>query len=894
VKACLLFIALLTGATAFGATTQAVEPGELPQATLSQIAHRKLDRVELLGVTAFAQSDVESSLDIGPGDLVDRGKIERTRENLKTLYKNRGYEQMKISARIYQKKDEYGYPSLTLEYRVSEGEPTRIGVLNLDLTQANPASVRFWNGFRIELEKKIGLAAGDLYDLEKVANAKRVIEEALASNEYIGAKVDDIIVSDLGDASVPDALKAQLVRKKTGRWIGLEFKIILGERATFGFRGNQAIPQSRLVALISEQRAVGFGKDYVQSIRARLEDEYRSQGYAHVDIQAYIFEKPEQRERHITYTIDEGPRVSIEQLQFDGNIVFSSDELKAQFYKTASDVVSHGYYVEKDVQKAAQLLLDWIKSKGYLSAKLLTINHDFPLKPQKSDTGRFVDLSIYLYEGDQTKVRGVELNGLHALTPDEVKSALGVSDGEPLNLFTFSDGIEKLKSLYREKGYLSIQINNEGTDGVVTYHDENRFADVFLDLTEGPQYKVTGIQIEGLVKTKDYVIKRELLFKQGEVLKQSEITGSEAKLHRLGLFSSVSVRALDDPDHIDGKIVRITIQEGTPGVIAGGPGLRNDLGIRLFGQVGYSNLWGENHTISLNVAVNHRFEDFHFVEYATQLAYDWPFFAFGETTFRPTITLTGTEYLDFDAVTASFALNWERKLSKRFTGTFSYALQRIIQFNAQDASDDQGIRIGSVIPSIRYDARDNALNPSSGFFSSLSYEYASPWLLAQRAPYPIGYSRTIFRSDYYLPIGNEVDWYFSFRTGYETNLLQGDTRSSIPLIEQFALGGIGSLRGIQEQALNVRNYSAVNEASYVNYRTQIDLPFAGALKFGPFLDVANLNVDEYSFYKNLLYSPGFSFRYQTPVGPVNLDFGFPINPPPGTDTQEFFFSIGIL
>jgi outer membrane protein insertion porin family len=888
------FLAILIAVSASAETLQPiVEPSDIPQLALSQIAHRKLDRVELLGVTAFAQADVESSLDIGPGDLVDRGKIERTRDNLKTLYKNRGYEQMKISARIYQKKDEYGYPSLVLEYRVVEGEPTRIGSLDLSLTQMNPATARFWNRFKVELEKKIGLGDGDLYDLEKLANARRVIEESLASNEYIGAKVEDVVISELKESAVPDAVRVLTIPKKTARWIGLDFKIVLGERATFGFRGNQAIPQSRLVALISEQRAVGFGKDYVESIRTRLEDEYRSSGYAHADIKSYTFEKPEQRERHITYVIDEGPRVAIEQLQFDGNVVFSSEELKSQFFKNASDVVSHGYYVEKDVQKGAQQLLDWIKSKGYLSAKLLTINHDYPLKPLKTDSGRFVDLSIYLYEGDQTKVRGIDLKGLHALSADEVKSALSISEGQPLNLFTFSDGIEKLKSVYRERGYLSIQILNEGTDSVITYHDENRFADVSLDLSEGPQYKVTGIQIEGLVKTKDFVVKRELLFKQGEVLQQSELTGSEAKLHRLGLFSSVSVRALDDPDHVDGKIVRITTQEGTPGVIAGGPGLRNDLGIRLFGQVGYSNLWGENHTISLNVAVNHRFENFHFVEYETQLAYNWPFFAFGETTFRPTITLTGTEYLDFDAVTAAFALNWERKLSTRFTGAFTYSLERIIQFNAADPNDDQGIRIGSAIPSIRYDARDNALNPSSGFFSSLSYEFASPWLLSQRSPYPIGYSRTVFRTDYYLPIGSEVDWYFSFRTGYESNLLQGDQRSYIPLIEQFALGGIGSLRGIQEQALNLRNQN-IQEASYANYRTQIDLPFAGSLKFGPFLDVANLNYDQYSLYRNLLYSPGFSFRYQTPVGPVNLDFGFPINPPPGTDTQEFFFSIGIL
>lgn len=99
--------------------------------SFAQLANRKLDRVELIGVVAFTQAEIEPALDTGPGDLVDRGKISRTAENLTTLYKSHGYEQVKIKARIYQKKDEYGYPSLILEFHVEEGEPTRIGEIVL-------------------------------------------------------------------------------------------------------------------------------------------------------------------------------------------------------------------------------------------------------------------------------------------------------------------------------------------------------------------------------------------------------------------------------------------------------------------------------------------------------------------------------------------------------------------------------------------------------------------------------------------------------------------------------------------------------------------------------------------------------------------------------------------
>jgi outer membrane translocation and assembly module TamA len=373
----------------------------------------------------------------------------------------------------------------------------------------------------------------------------------------------------------------------------------------------------------------------------------------------------------------------------------------------------------------------------------------------------------------------------------------------------------------------------------------------------------------------------------------------------LGIFSVITIRAVDDPDRSDIKNVKISLQEGTPGVVGGGVGLRNDLGPRVFSQVGYQNLWGDNHTLILNSAANHRIQNFHFAEYEAQLAYIWPWFMWGETTFRPTATVSGTEYIDFDAVTAQLALSWERKIvtHPNLTGIFTYSLERVIQFNATDASDNQALRIGSIIPQLRLDMRDSPLNPTSGFFGTASYEIASPWLLSQHDPYPLGYTIAMLRSDYYIPVTRDLIWYLSFRTGYERSLEQPQTDSSgntitssgtIPLIKQFALGGIGSIRGYQDQELNFGTANNVFSASFVNYRTELDVPFAGSLKVAGFLDAAQIYLGTFSLTNNLLYGAGFGLRYQTPVGPVNLDWGFKLNPVPSTGTQAFYFSIGVI
>lgn len=463
-----------------------------------------------------------------------------------------------------------------------------------------------------------------------------------------------------------------------------------------------------------------------------------------------------------------------------------------------------------------------------------------------------------------------------------------------------------MKTAYRNKGYLSVRIANENTESVVTYSEENRVADISLEIVEGPRFKVGTVSIEGLSQTKEFVVRRELLFHEGQVLEESEITGTEARLHRLGIFSVITIRALDDPEHEDLKNVKISVQEGTPGVVAGGVGFRNDLGPRIFSQVGYQNLMGENHTLILNTSANHRIQDFHFIEYEAQLAYLWPWFMWGETTFRPTATVSGTQYIDFDAVTAQLAMTWERKLIKspNLTALFTYSLERVIEFNATSATDDQGLRIGSIIPQLRLDMRDSPLNPTSGFFGTASYEVASPWLLSQHDPYPLGYTIAMFRGDYYVPLMRDTVLYLSFRGGYERTLEQEQYDSSgnlilnsgtIPLIKQFALGGIGSIRGYQDQELNLGTQN-VFSASFLNTRTELDVPFAGALKIAGFIDAAQIYDALYSspLSGGLLYGAGFGLRYQTPVGPVNLDWGFKLNPLPDTGNQAFYFSIGVI
>ncbi|MCM2276747.1 MAG: BamA/TamA family outer membrane protein [Oligoflexia bacterium] len=871
------------------------DAGASEPAALSEV---RIDEIEILGVTLLPVPTVEAAMELAPGEKLERKKVVRSAESLQALYRLRGYEKVSIRTELARRKGQN-----ILVVRVSEGSPSRIANVRIvpDGT-LNEEARRNWNEMSPGLADKIGLLPGDVLDHERLAASKRALQDQLAGRDFVGARAEDPVIETAPAPPGADPGSA-------GRWVGIEIHVRLGDRVSFGFRGNTVLPLSRLLALVEEQRLVGFGKDYLGAIRGRIEDEYRSLGFAEARVEPFSFERPSRQERHVTYFIAEGPRLRFAGVDFDGNHAFSSEELRAQFLAKASPLLSHGYFVEKDLQKAAELVVEWMKSKGYLSAKLVTIQSTRSEIPDPFGKGFSVRSTIYLYEADQTRVRALSIRGNAGISTEEIRSILGVQEGAPLNLFAFSEGMETLKVRYRNRGFLEARIENEGGDQVVRYGAENRFADIVLEINEGPRFRAGKISIEGLTFTREEVVRRELQLREGDPIDEQRLAETEMRLRKLGIFSLVAIRLSDDPDRKDVKNLRVAVQEGVPGVVSGGVGFRNDLGVRGFGEVSYGNVGGKNHTLSLDVSGNRRIdESYRLGEFEAQVVYVWPWFlGLDAVTFRPAIAFTQKQYSAFDVRTRSFSATWEKRLFAvpQLTGLLGYSIEGVEQFHAKFFLQDNARQtIGALTPTLRLDLRDNPLAPTSGFFATSSFELGAPWLGSSGEGYPLGYTRFQFRADQFISLKRDVQLYLSFRTGIARSTQKPaidpatgaeiPASGGIPLIKQFALGGAGSLRGFVEQELNDQTILIRGIASYVNYRAQLDLPFSGALRFGPFLDAANLQHDTYSF-GNLRFGAGFGFHYLTPVGPVNLDLGFKLDRQPQDKVgSAIYFSIGVI
>ncbi len=832
----------------------------------------RIDRIEWSGVSEEFRDTVQTVVGIFPGDPLEQPRITRAVESLKDFYVSNGFVSTAISSvfeRVPKASRATGMENV-LRFDVEEREPLHLANIVYDYVGDTGELKRLAAPPTIEFEPLERLSE------DRVRSFKRSLEQKLTALDFIDNKITKI--------------DSQVKVEEGSTKVTLTFHVDLGSRVRLTFRGNEFFTRAELLSTINEQRDRGLGRDYEKTIPEVIRQVYKDYGFTQTLVEPYSFERQGFDPKRLLFSIQEGPRVKVDRFIFDGNESFTSDELEEILLASGSDRVRSGYFNLPQLEAAANGMIQEIRRRGFLAARLLGV------KTEAGPTNASVKIKIFVYEGLRTLIEHLVILGNQTISSFEIEQQLGLHPGDALNLTALEKGLATIKQAYKDQGNLQVKIKSEEDKTLVEYSEKNLVADLKIEIEEGPVLKLGAIRIDGNRRTKIEVIERELQLSIGEPIREYKVTESAEHLRRLGIFSTVNVDILDEGLGENRRTLRVVVAEVGRGNIGGGVGFRNDLGLRIFSELTLSNLWGRNHSWILNVNANYRLQNYRFIESQALMTYTWPFVFLGETTFRPSINYERRQYIQFDAEIIGFSASFDRSLIEalRMFGTLTYTLEAIRQFNARLANDDQQIRIGSITPALRFDFRDNPYNPRRGFFIQSAYEYASTSLGSESLPNPVGYSRATFRADAHTDIIPRMVWSLSGRGGIAKNHeLSADSESSLPLIKQFALGGINNLRGYILQELNVQDRVVRDYMTFVNYRAQADYFFSQNLSVGPFLDAGNLNVSSFSF-GGLRYGAGLGLRYATPVGPVNFDWGFKLFPNSNEQANVFYFSLGVI
>ncbi|MCE9580906.1 MAG: outer membrane protein assembly factor BamA [Planctomycetes bacterium] len=238
----------------------------------------------------------------------------------------------------------------------------------------------------------------------------------------------------------------------------------------------------------------------------RIRDKYLEDGYAWVKITPT--ESSTGRGATVTFTVREGPRVHVGSIEFHGNVGLSDSELgKAMQSKdtTIWNILSRPDFKAAQLDDDLKSLVGFARGEGYLDAKVFT--RELVWTPDKKG----VDIHIQIEEGIRYVVDGVEIQGARLFSVNDLYKNLRVRPGEPFALRNLDRDEQYIVDRYRERAYIDVDASP-----VPRYLAERGHVKLTWKITEGEKVYVGRIDFVGNHRTKEKVLRREMLLLPGE------------------------------------------------------------------------------------------------------------------------------------------------------------------------------------------------------------------------------------------------------------------------------------------------------------------------------------------------------------------------------------------
>lgn len=512
----------------------------------------------------------------------------------------------------------------------------------------------------------------------------------------------------------------------------------------------------------------------------------------------------------------------------------------------------------------------------------------YDLRPEFKTVPEGVQVIYHVMENPVYQKTDVEGNTV--LNKQRVASFFDLEQGKIANLKDINKCVQKLEEEYRSNGYILARVTD--------VHME-KDGTLKVAVNEGI---VEGFKVKGNVKTKDYVVTREMKLKKGEPFNAKAARRSMQRVYNLGYFEDVNIK-LNPGREPNGVEVEISVVEMNTGTFGIGAGYSNADGFVGMVSIGDKNFRGIGDKINLRWEFggeDNKNYDFSYTRpwlddketSATLNLYDI-------TNEYADYNIDGDEIARYDKKRRGQEITFSRRTHNEFISNYITIKNRddIYKgeadgyegdpnqyyepgFNKSDKFEKEwmpenymdrrkenfgvtrSITFGRV-----YDSRDNIYDPHEGKRIGYSVEWAGG----------MGgdFDFTKWTADwrYYFRAGGESVWALNMGAGYAS----GD----MPLSQRFTMGGSDTLRGYEDDQF--RGNSMLKAT--LEYRFPIVKKVQGVLftDNGYAWDKRHEDEFDMGLLKN---SYGVGLRINSPLGPVKLDYGY------GEDGGKFHFSFG--
>jgi len=687
---------------------------------------------------------------------------------------------------------------------------------------------------------------------------------------------------------------------------GVVVRAVVKERARIGsveYRGNKEMNQTKVnEALERDKIDLHIGNTIEQTLVKRaaeaIKRAYTDAGFEGVTVDTMTEDSETPGEKKIVFIINEGVKAKVASLDFVGNKVFSDGRLRSQMKEVKKHNLitwmrKKNLYIPSKLDEDLEHVKNYYQDHGYQDISFGD--------PQVSTVGKRVRVTIPVKEGDIHTFGDVTVEGNTVFTSEQIIGNWPVEKGSTLARKPIQARIDAFSEAYRMRGYIYAYVDPEYVD------KGNNVIDVKLNVFEGDQFRLGRLEFTGNTTTKDKVLRREIFLEEGQIMDMETFKQSIYKLGQLGYF-----KINDNPDfkvNPDTKTVDITvkgIEEGKNDVQFGG-GYSEGGGFFVQAQFATRNFLGEGENFSLGYQRGRR-TNFFSISYADPWFMDTPN-SLGVSLYNRETLLPASFGYEQRGKGGTVAYGYRLRRFDSVSLLYGYERSRSV-YQTQETPDPNGnipiplvsdlkFTTSTIVPSYRYDSRDNPYDTSRGSRINLSLAYAGGPLGGSVEMFKptVGLTRFLRLSRKSSISANlETGYIFAFRDdcAHRYDQLSNDVPDlCVPTSDRFLVGGEFSVRGFGYGTLGpyeefpgrglrpAGGYSHITTNLEYIYRVNDPIRLVGWADIGRAYGYKE-SIDP----SKLRYSFGAELRLFLPVFQFPLRFIYAINPAP-EDTDEF-------